>query len=261
METFECVEKRRSIRKFSDLPVEWEKVGNILRAAQLAPSSGNVQDVKFVVVTDKDKRAKLANACLKQHWVAKAPVIIIVYAEPKQTQRFYGLRGEKLYSVQNSAAAAENILLAATDQGLGSCWVGAFDEAMINSVVGAPDIVRPQVVIPIGYTDEEPALPKRHRLVDLVYLNSWKAKLVNVDMLFDDFSEVMRKKLEEAKEAVVEKGPTVGKEMAEKGKAGIKKIHERIKDKMAERKRKKEEKLEKELGGEEEILEDTEKID
>ncbi len=261
METFEALEKRRSIRKFSELPVEWEKVGNILRAAQLAPTSGNVQDFKFVVVTDKTKRAALANAALKQHWIAKAPVIIIIYSQPKPTQRFYGLRGEKLYTIQNSAAAAENMLLAATDQGLASCWVGAFDENMVNSVTGAPDSARPQAIIPIGYSEEEPEMPKRYKLVDIVYINSWGGKIVNVDLLFDDFSDVIRKKLEEAKEAVAEKGPTVGKEMAEKGKAGVKRLHEKIKGKLDERKKKKEKELEKELGGEEEVLEDSESFD
>ena len=254
MDTFESIEKRRSIRNFNDVPVEWEKVGNILRAAQLAPSSGNVQDCKFVVVTDKTKRAAIANAALKQHWIAKAPVIIIIYSDPKPTQRFYGLRGEKLYTIQNSAAAAENILLAATDQGLASCWVGAFDENMINKVIGAPDTVRPQAVIPIGYSDESPEMPRRHKLVDLVYINNWKGKIVNIDLLFDDFSEVIRKKILEAKETAEEKAPIVGKKIAEKGK----KLHEKIKERIAERKKKKEKKLEKELGGEEEVLEDSE---
>jgi nitroreductase len=258
METFEAIEKRRSTRDFSDLPVEWEKVGNILRAGQLAPSSGNVQDYKFVVVTDRTKRAAVANSALKQHWIAKAPVIIVVYSEPKPTQRFYGLRGEKLYAVQNSAAAIENMLLAATDQGLASCWVGAFDENMLNATLGAPNTVRPQAIIPIGYSDSKLEIPRRHRLVDMVYINSWKSKLVNVDLLFDDFGEVLRKKLKEAKDVAAEKGPLVAKSLATKGKEKIKEIHEKIKDHMEARRKKKEKELEKELGGEEEVLEDTE---
>ena len=261
METLESIEKRRSVRNFNDLPVEWEKVGNMLRAAQLAPTSGNIQDWKVVVVTDKTKRAAIANAALKQHWIAKAPVIIIVYAEPSQNQRMYGLRGEKLYTIQNSAAVVQNIMLAAIDQGLASCWVGAFDETMVNSVLGAPDSVRPQAIIPVGYSDEKPNMPKRHRLVDMVYINSWKGKIVNIDLLFDDFSDVMRKKILEAKEAVAEKGPTLGKSMAEQGKSKLKQIHEKIKDHFESKKRKKDKELEQELGGEEEVLEDTEKVD
>jgi len=97
-------------------------------------------------------------------------------------------------------------------------------------------------------------MPKRDKLVDLVYINNWKSKIVNVDLLFDDYSEVLRKKIQEVKEAAAEKAPKV----AAKGKEKVKKIHERIKERIAERKKKKEKKLEKELGGEEEVLEDTE---
>jgi nitroreductase len=254
METLEAIEKRRCIRNFTDLPVEWEKVGNILRAAQLAPSSGNIQDWKFVVVTDKDKRAAIANASLKQHWIAKAPVIIIVYSEPKPNQRFYGIRGEKLYTIQNCAAAIENMLLAATDQGLASCWVGAFDEHMLSEVLSSPDTVRPQAIIPIGYSDENPTMPKRYKLVDIVYLNSWRSKLVNVDLLFDDFSEVARKKLIEAKEAA----PAVGKSIAAATKEKVMQLHGKIKEKLEERKKKQDKKLDEDIGSEEEVLEDTE---
>jgi len=241
MDTLECIEKRRSIRVFNDIPVEWEKVGNILRAGQLAPSSGNIQDWKFVVVTDKTKRAAIANAALKQHWIATAPVIIIIYSDPKPTQRFYGLRGEKLYTIQNCAAAAANMLLAATEQGLASCWVGAFDEVMINQTLGAPSNVRPQVIIPVGYSDKHNEIPQRYKLVDLTYINNWKGKVVNVDLLFDEFSGVMKKKATEAKEALAETGTSLGKELAEKGKSHVRRIHEKIKAHLEKRKQKKKE--------------------
>ncbi|MFH1063590.1 MAG: nitroreductase family protein [Candidatus Woesearchaeota archaeon] len=247
METFEAIEKRRSVRDFNDTPVEWEKVGNILRAGQLAPSSGNVQDWKFVAVTDKTTRGALANAALKQHWIAKAPVIIVVYSDPKSTQRFYGLRGEKLYTIQNCAAAIENMLLAATDQGLASCWIGAFDEVMVSKALGAPTDVRPQAMIPIGYTDKEQIESKRHQLVDIVYINSWGGKIVNFDLLMDNFSEVARNKINEAVAAVTEKAPSVGESIAVKGKEKIKAIHAKIKGHIEQRRKKKEEQFEKEF--------------
>ncbi len=258
METFECIEKRRSIRRFLDTAVEWEKVGNILRAAQLAPSSGNTQDVRIVVVTDKSVREKVAEACIKQYWIASAPVVLVVYSDAKDTKRFYGLRGEKLYSIQNAAAAAENILLAATDQGLASCWVGAFDENMLNSVLGAPNSVRPQAVIPIGYSEMEPEIPKKYNLVDTTYINSWGGKIVNVDLVFNDFSAVLKKKISEAKTTAVEKGPVIGAKLLEKGKEKFNKVKEKIKDRVEEKRLKKEKALEKELGEEEAVLEDTE---
>ena len=230
METFKAIEKRRSNNKFNDLPVEWEKIGNILRAAQLAPSSGNVQDFRFVVVTDKIKRAAIANAALKQHWIATAPVIIVVYSDPSATKRFYGLRGEKLYAIQNSAAAIENILLAATSQELASCWVGAFDETMLNDV----------------------------NLVDIVYLNSWRGKIVNIDLVFDDFSDVIKNKIYEAKEAIETKAPTMGTKLVEKSKEHFDKINKRIKDNIESRKKRKEKQLEKEIDSEEDVLDDSE---
>jgi nitroreductase len=261
METFECIEKRRTVRNYLDTPVEWEKVGNILRAAQLAPSSGNVQDWKFVVITDKTKRAAMANAALKQSWLAKAPVIIVVYAEPIQTKRFYGLRGEKLYAIQNSAAAVENMLLAATDQGLASAWVGAFDENMVNNVTGAPQTVRPQAILAIGYSDQEPKLPQRYHLVDMTYINSWGGKIVNVDLAFDDFSDALKKKLVEVKEAALEKGPVLGQTLAEKGKAHLIKMKEKWEEKKSEKEKKKAKEFAKEFGDEEDILDDSEELD
>lgn len=247
METLDCIEKRRSIRNYNDTPVEWEKVGNILRAGQLAPSSGNVQDWKFIAVTDKTKRAALANASLKQHWVAKAPVIIVVYSDPKPTQRFYGLRGEKLYTIQNCAAAIENMLLAATDQGLASCWIGAFDEEMVSRVLGAPNGVRPQALIPIGYTDEDPEEVRRDRLVDIVYINSWGGKIVNFDLLMDDFSEVAKNKIKEAAEAVSETAPSIGEKIISKSKEHITNVHGKIKSHLEKRRKKKEEQFEKDF--------------
>jgi len=257
METFECIEKRRSIRSFSDTPLEWEKVGNILRAAQLAPSAGNAQDVRIVVVTDKDIRDKIAESCMKQFWIATAPVILIVYSDPRHTKRLFGLRGDKLYSIQNSSATIQNILLAATDLGLASCWVGAFDENMLNTVLGAPSIVRPQAVIPIGYSDESPDIPKKYEIADTTFINGWGSKIVNIDLVFDDFSDALKKKVIQAKELAEKEGPKFGKNLIEKSKKSITKIQEKIRDKAEERKKQREKALEKELGEEEAVLEDT----
>jgi len=258
METFDCIERRRSVRKYSDTAVEWEKVGNILRAAQLAPSSGNCQDVRLVVVTDNEKRKQIAEACMKQFWISSAPIVIVVYSDPSETKRFYGLRGEKLYAIQNAAAAIQNILLAATDQALASCWVGAFDENMLSAVLGAPSDVRPQAVIPIGYSEEEPVQPKKYELIDTTFINSWGGKIINVDLVFDDYSEVVKQKIEQARAFTVEKAPVLGKKLLNKSKERIKKIKERFQEHQIEKQKKKDKALEKELGEEEAVLEDTE---
>jgi len=137
MDVLECIKTRRSIRKFLDVPVEWEKVTQIVDAARCAPSAGNLQNWKFIVVLNEDKRKSIAEACVHQLWMGKAPVHIIVCAEPERAKRFYGIRGERLYTIQNCGAAIENALLTAHSIGLAACWVGAFDEDMVKMMVQA----------------------------------------------------------------------------------------------------------------------------
>lgn len=178
MDVVECIRTRRSIRKFSSKPVEWDKVGTVIDCGRLAPSAGNLQNWKFTVVLDREKRAKIAEACLQQHWIHTAPVIIVVTAEPKKSERFYGVRGDRLYSIQNCAAAVENMLLAAHSAGLSSCWVGAFDEEMLKRAVGiSSDEVRPQAVVPIGYAGETVPEPPKQPLVTVTFLESYGSRI------------------------------------------------------------------------------------
>lgn len=230
METLEAIEKRRSITKYLDIPVEWDRVGNILRAGQLAPSAGNLQDWRFIVVTNKENRKKIAEACLKQYWIETAPVIIVACSFPENTKRFYGLRGEKLYTIQNTAAAIQNMLLAATDQGLGSHWVGAFDEGMLNRALGIPAKARPQAVLTFGYTDFTPPKPKRFKLFDLTYLQSWGNKVENADLVLIDWSDWARKKIMAAKMGVEQEALERGEKVRAKAKEKIKELHGKLKE-------------------------------
>ncbi|MBI5398929.1 nitroreductase family protein [Candidatus Woesearchaeota archaeon] len=258
METFEAIEKRRSIRKYLEVPVEWEKVGNVLRAAQQAPSAGNLQDWKFVVVTDKETRKKIANAAMQQSWIEKAPVIIVVYSEPYKTKRFYGDVGEKIYSVQNGAAAIENMLIAATDQGLGSCWVSAFDEPMLCTIMNSPKNVKPQAVVTIGYPDEDPITPTKYHLYDLTFINTWGSRIANPDLVLDNWSDVILKKIQGAKEAAQTEATPIVKRLFEKAKEHAKKIHEKMKKKVEEQTKGKKKREE---SSEEEVLESTEEVE
>ena len=105
---------RRSIRKYKDIPVEWTKMVDILEAGRCAPSCGNLQNWKFIVVTEPEAKHKVAEACVKQYWMEQAPVLIVICSNPDKAEKHYGVRGEKLYSVQNGAAAAMNMILAAS---------------------------------------------------------------------------------------------------------------------------------------------------
>ena len=173
MDVLEAIKTRRSIRKYKSKPVEWDKVSEILNAGKLAPSAGNLQNWMFITVQEEATRKKIAEACLNQAWMAAAPTHIAITAEPEKARRYYGIRGERLYTIQNCAAAAQNMLLAAKELGLGACWVSAFDDDMISRVLGLPEHCRVYAIITIGYSAEEPEQPPKYRIEHVVRFERW----------------------------------------------------------------------------------------
>lgn len=157
-----AIEERRSIREFEETPVPDATIGRLIESASLAPSAGNLEPWKFVVVKREDLRHALASAAYGQNFIEDAPVCIVVCAEPQRSAARYGERGANLYCIQDSAAAVQNILLTATAYGLGSCWVGAFDEARVRDILGLDPKFMPVAIIPIGYAATEPMeIPRR----------------------------------------------------------------------------------------------------
>lgn len=201
MDTLECIATRRCIRKFLDIPVEFEKVGNILDAGRYAPSAGNLQDWKFILVTDKEARQDVAGACVEQHWIGSAPVIIVVCTDPERTKRFYGDQGEK-FSIQNGAAAVQNMLLAAHEQGLGACWVGAFEDFALKRVLNIPDSVIVQAVVPVGYPDEQVPMPMRMTLENTTFIGSWGNRIKDLAAYMEWYGEHVQKAVKKGKELV-----------------------------------------------------------
>lgn len=162
--------ERRCVRKFSTQEIPDATIGRIMDAARWAPSGGNLQPWEFYVVLNQGKREELAQAAFGQAFLSVAPVVIVVCADPKASGERYGLRGETLYCLQDTAAAVQNIMLAATGYGLGSCWVGAFDEVNVSKVLELPPNLRPVAMIPIGYAENVPNPPARRSLDDVVHV-------------------------------------------------------------------------------------------
>jgi len=150
MEFMDVVSKRRSIRKYKSDPVPKEDIEYILEAARLAPSWANSQCWKFVVVTDPEVKAELAEA--GNGWIAKAPVVITACADPSRP----GTKGDQEYYMLDVGIAMEHLILAAADRGLGTCWIGAFDEAIAKEALGVPENIRVVASTPLGYPDESP---------------------------------------------------------------------------------------------------------
>lgn len=160
MDFWEVIESRYSLRDFDpSRDVAPEEVEKILRAAIRAPSAGNLQPWFFVVVREAEKKEALARAGLDQRFIARAPVVVVVCADPDRSAMRYGGRGVNLYCLQDTAAATENLLLAAVALGLGGCWVGAFNEEEATRALDLPSHLRPVAIVPLGY----PARPRTRR--------------------------------------------------------------------------------------------------
>ncbi len=168
MEFQALLQQRRSIRAFEPRPVEPEKVRAILEAADAAPSAGNLQAYRMVCVTDPAVRRALAAAALGQGFVAEAPVTIVFLADPAWASSRYGEPGRRLFCIQDASIACAYAQLRAADLGLGSVWVGAFDERAVSRAVGAPGDLVPVAVLPVGYPAESPGPTPRRGIKDLV---------------------------------------------------------------------------------------------
>jgi hypothetical protein len=134
--------------------------------------------------------------------MAEAPIHIVVCSESPKAEQFYGIRGDRLYSIQNCAAAVENMLLATHAQGLASCWVGAFDEEMLKRTLGIPDDIRPQAILPIGYASESPRETPRGALYDKVFLDGWGGRIRDIQHVMGYHSAKLHKAADKTNKAV-----------------------------------------------------------
>ncbi len=177
MDVFECIMKRRSIRAFKRETIPEDDLLKILNAAIWAPSAGNLQSWEFIIVRNHDKKVQLAEAAYGQYFIVDAPVIIVVCGNKERSASRYGERGSSLYVIQDTAAATQNMLLAAYALGYGTCWVGAFNESEVKEILNLPDHIRPLVIIPIGKPDEKPVAPERMPIEKVTHIEKFGNRL------------------------------------------------------------------------------------
>jgi nitroreductase len=173
MDVFEAIKNRRSFRAFTNQPVSEKQLRQLIDAARWAPSAGNTQPWEFILVRRAVAKRKLAEAALDQTFIEEARVVIVVCANKVRSSRTYGDRGVKLYCLQDTAAATQNLLLAAHALGLAACWVGAFKEEEAREVLNIPKGVRPVAIVPIGYPAEKPVVRSRRPVKDFVHYECW----------------------------------------------------------------------------------------
>jgi nitroreductase len=167
MHVYETMQKRRSIRKYTKQPVENEKIQKILNSARLGPSAANKQPCHLIVVSDPGRLKEAYRA----EWFQQAPLVVVVCANEKVAWR----RSDGLnYWVVDAAIAMQNIVLVATELGLGTCWVGAFDEGKLRKALDIPEDYKIVAMTPIGYGDErkEP-VTDRKPLDTILHKEKW----------------------------------------------------------------------------------------
>jgi nitroreductase len=172
LDVVECIESRTSIRSFKPDPVDDLMLDEALRAANLAPSAGNLQARDFVVVKNIHTKKALAKAAYDQDFVRSAPAVIVVCANLDRIDH-YGDRGRTLYCLQDTAAAIQNMLLFLHSKGIGSVWVGAFDEGKAVEALGLPEHARPVAIVPIGYPAERGVRRRRLSQSRIVHMEKW----------------------------------------------------------------------------------------
>jgi len=165
----ELINKRYSVRTYRPDSVEEEKLQQVLHAACLAPTAANRQPIQFIVIRTAGREADLKRIYPRE-WFSKAPLVICACAVPSQA---WSRMDNKNYSEVDVTIAMDHLILAATDLGLGTCWIAAFDPAAAREILGLPPGVEPIAFTPLGYPADSPKEKKRKVLSELVRYDHW----------------------------------------------------------------------------------------
>jgi len=156
MSILDIIRARHSVRRYLDTPVEEEKILQILEAARLAPSWRNQQCWKFIVIKDPLVRKNIIQqtGTYNQGWLGSAPTIIVACGDPAAS----GIKNNQNYYLVDVAIAVEHLVLAATELGLGTCWIGTFDAEKMKEILNIPQHIEIVMLTPLGYPTEKEGL-------------------------------------------------------------------------------------------------------
>ena len=168
MDIYKAVAGRYSCRSYKNTPIEHDKLNRVLDAARLAPSAKNLQDWRFVVVRDAQTRNRLIEAANNQAFVGQAPVVIVACSNSDYVMRC----GQPIAPI-DVAIALEHIALAATAEGLATCWIGSFFPDKVRAILGIPENIQIIELMPIGYPADKCPQKKRDDLDAIVTYDKW----------------------------------------------------------------------------------------
>lgn len=169
MDFSEVIRKRYSVRSYKRNPVGAKKLQNVLQAMRLAPTATNNQAFQFLVIHTKGREEELQRI-YRRDWFTNAPVVVCACGIPEEN---WVRKDGKNYNDVDVAIAMDHLILAATNEGLGTCWIGAFDAQAAKEVLGLPEGVEPIAFTPLGYAADQPKAKKRKDLSDLVRYERW----------------------------------------------------------------------------------------
>ena len=164
LSVLDTIKERGSIRKYKDEPIAKNKLMEVLEAARFAQSAANRQPLEFIVVTDPTIKKKLVEAARGQSFVGESAAVIVCLADPNRSAKVGPFDGFLI----DSAIAVENMVLTAWDIGLGSCWIGAFNEERVKELLGIPMQLRVVSLLTLGYPDERPRAKNRKELDEII---------------------------------------------------------------------------------------------
>lgn len=159
MDLMEAIKKRRSVRKYKDTPVDRKTILKLLEAAVWAPSGGNAQNWRFVVVTDPEVKKKIK--MVSPGLLGNPPVVVVIAQDVAKAREMGGKMGVDSLVKMDSAMAAQNLMLAARAEGLGTCVIASFHPDAVRRLLRMPEEFVPQLLISVGVPDQDPAPPPR----------------------------------------------------------------------------------------------------
>jgi len=167
---FATVRNRHSIRKYQpDMPIEPEKLHAILEMACAAPSAGDLQSYRIIVVTKPEQRLALSHAAQEQKFISEAPVCLIFCTDAERSIQQFGERGKMLYTIQDATISAAYAQLAVVAAGLGSTWIGHFDEKKVTEIAELPENIVPVALLSLGYPAEIPEPTSRRPMEEVIF--------------------------------------------------------------------------------------------
>jgi nitroreductase len=172
MQLGEAIKERKSVKKFTGKEVDWKKVIQAIDLTRFAPMAGNMFSVKFIIIRDKNKIKKIADAC-QQPFINDAGIILVVVSDKEKVDKMFDYN-KKGFAQQQAGAAIQNLLLSLTEKKIDHCWVGFFDDDLVRESVKVPNnqLIETVIALGIGAKIRQPKKP-RPELENLVFFEKW----------------------------------------------------------------------------------------